>query len=86
MFRWLTSGLLWRILIALLLVSVVPISVIINFTQGSYEATKKDVVNKSQDALDTKAIQGLEARAILIANSVSEFLNTREDALRFLAS
>jgi hypothetical protein len=86
MFRWLTSGLLLRILTALLLVSVVPISVIINFTQGSYEATKNEVVTKSQEALDTKAIQGLEARAILVANSVAEFLYTREDALRFLAS
>ncbi len=85
MFRWLTSGLLLRIMVSLLLVSVIPISAIVYFTQRSYAATKDEVVAKSQDALDAKAIQGLEARAILVANSVAEFLNTREDALRFLS-
>jgi hypothetical protein len=86
MFRWLTSGLLLRIMVSLLLVSVIPISSIVYFTQQSYMATRDEVVAKSQEALDAKAVQGLEARAILVANSVAEFLNTREDALRFLAS
>ena len=84
MFRWLTSGLLLRILTALLIVSVAPIYVIITFTQQSYQDTQSEVVTQSQKALDAKAIQGLEARAILTANSVADFLNTREDALRFL--
>jgi len=39
MFRWLTSGLLLRILAALLIVSVAPIYVIITFTQQSYQTT-----------------------------------------------
>jgi len=86
MFRWLTSGLLLRILAALFIVSAIPISVIIFFTQQSYRDTQSEVVSQSQEALDSKAIQGLEARAILVSNSVAEFLNTREDALRFLAS
>ena len=86
MFRWLTSGLLLRILTALLIVSVAPIYVIITFTQQSYQDTQSEVVTQSQKALDAKAIQGLEARAILTANSVADFLNTREDALRFLSS
>ena len=59
MFRWLTSGLLLRILTALLIVSVIPISVIITFTQQSYQTTQTEVVTESQKALDTKAIQGL---------------------------
>jgi hypothetical protein len=86
MFRWLTSGLLLRIMVSLLLVSVIPISSIVYFTQQSYMDTRDEVVSESQDALDAKAVQGLEARAILVANSVAEFLKTREDALRFLAS
>jgi hypothetical protein len=86
MFRWLTSGLLLRILAALFIVSAIPISVIIFFTQQSYKDTQSQVVTQSREALDTKATQGLEARAILVANSVSEFLNTREDALRFLST
>jgi hypothetical protein len=85
MFRWLTSGLLLRILTALLIVSVAPIYVIITFTQQSYKTTQTEVVTESQKALDAKAIQGLEARSLVIANSVADFLNTREDALRFLA-
>jgi hypothetical protein len=85
MFRWLTSGLLLRILTALLIVSVIPIYSITTFTQRSFEATQDEVVTESQRALDSKAIQGLEARTLVIANSVADFLNTREDALRFLA-
>jgi len=86
MFRWLTSGLSLRILTALLIVSVVPIYFIINFTQRSYKTTQMEVVTESQKALDAKAIQGLEARALILADSVAEFLHTREDAMRFLAS
>jgi hypothetical protein len=86
MFRWLTSGLLLRILSALLIVSVAPIYVIITFTQQSYKTTQVDVVTQSQKALDAKAIQGLEARSIMLANSVSDFLDNRENDLRFLAS
>ena len=86
MFRWLTSGLLLRILVALLVVSVAPIYFIYNFTQTSYQDTQTEVVSKSREALDTKAIQGLEARSIILANSVADFLNDREDDLRFLAS
>jgi hypothetical protein len=86
MFRWLTSGLLLRILSALLIVSVVPIYVIYTSSQKSYQTTKSEVVTKSKGALDTKAIHGLEARSILLANSVADFLNDREDDLRFLAS
>ena len=86
MFRWLTSGLLLRILAALLIVSVVPIYAITTFTQRTYQDTQTEVVTQSQQALDEKAIQGLEARAIVLANSVADFLGKREDDLRFLAS
>jgi hypothetical protein len=86
MFRWLTSGLLLRILSALLIVSVAPIYVIYTFTQQSYQDTQSQVVTQSQNALDTKAIQGLEARTIALASSVANFLDNRENDLRFLAS
>ena len=86
MFRWLTSGLLLRILAALLIVSVAPIYVIITFTQQSYQTTQSEVVTQSQKALDNKAIQGLEARSIALASSVADFLDNRENDLRFLAS
>jgi hypothetical protein len=65
---------------------VVPISVIYITTKTSYQNTKDEVVTKSQEALDNKAIQGLEARTTLLANSVASLLNDREDDLRFLAS
>ena len=86
MFRWLTSGLLLRILTALLIVSVAPIYVIYTFTHQSYQDTQSEVVTQSKIALDTKAIQGLVARSVILANSVADFLNNRENDLRFLAS
>ncbi len=86
MFRWLTSGLFLRILTALLIVSVAPIYAIISFTQQSYQDTQSEVVTRSQEALDSKAVQGLEARAIVLAKSTADFLNQREDDLRFLGS
>jgi len=86
MLRWLRSGLLLRIMVALLLVSVVPIYLIQNISQSSYIETKDEVVSQSQVKLDDKAIEGLEARTIAIANSVAGFLNEREQNLRFLAS
>jgi hypothetical protein len=86
MFRWLTSGLLLRILTALLIVSVAPIYVIYTFTHQSYQDTQSEVVTQSKKALDAKAIQGLEARSVILANSVADFLKNREDDLRFLAS
>ncbi|MDO9299829.1 MAG: HAMP domain-containing protein [Anaerolineales bacterium] len=86
MFRWLTSGLLLRILSALLIVSVIPITLIYISTQQGYQDTQIKVVDQSQKALDKKAIEGLEARSIILANSVADFLGNRESDLRFLAS
>lgn len=86
MLRWLRSGLLLRITVALLVVSVVPIYIIQLFSQRSYEATRSEVVSQSQAALDEKAIQGLQARAIMLANSAADFLEEREQDVRFLAS
>jgi len=86
MLRWLTSGLLLRILVALLIVSVGPIFIIRSFTQRSYEATRAEVVTQSQKSLDEKALQGLESRSIALAKNVADFLTERENDLRFLAS
>lgn len=86
MFRWLRSGLLLRIMVALLVVSVVPISIIRYFSQQSYVTTQEEVVNQSENALDEKALQGLEGRAITLAENVADFLNEREQDVRFLAT
>ena len=86
MFRWLRSGLLLRITVALLLVSVVPIYIIQLFSQQSYEETRSEVVAQSESALDEKAIQGLQARAIAIAHNVAGFLEEREQDVRFLST
>ena len=86
MLRWLTSGLLLRILVALLVVSVGPIYIIRSFTQQSYQDTSTQVVTQSQKALDDKAIQGLEARSIVLAENVAGFLSEREDDVRFLST
>src|SRR5512135_2700363 len=86
MLRWLRSGLLLRILGALLIVSVLPIYLIRQFSRQLYEDTRMDVVNQSQSALDEKAIQGLQSRAVALANAVSNFLAEREGDVRFLSA
>ncbi len=86
MFRWLRSGLLLRIMVALLVVSVVPIYIIQLFSQQSYEDTRSEVVSQSQIALDEKAIQGLQGRAITLANNIADFLYEREQDARFLST
>ncbi|HEX2995170.1 MAG TPA: HAMP domain-containing protein [Anaerolineales bacterium] len=86
MLRWLRSGLLLRILGALLIVSVLPIYLIRQFSQQLYEDTRMDVVSQSQSALDEKAIQGLQSRAVALANAVSNFLAEREGDVRFLSA
>lgn len=86
MFRWLRSGLLLRITVALLVVSAVPISIIRYFSQQSYVTTQEEVVSQSENALDEKALQGLEGRAIALAENVADFLGEREQDVRFLAT
>jgi hypothetical protein len=86
MLRWLRSGLLLRILGALLVVSVVPIYLILQFSQRVFEGTRTEVVSRSQVALDDKAVQGLQARAVTLAEAVASFLTEREADARFLAA
>lgn len=86
MFRWLRSGLLLRITVALLFVSVVPIYLIRLFSEQSYEGTRAEVVGESQEALDDKSIQGLTSRANAISSNIADFLDEREKDLRFLAT
>ncbi len=75
MLRWLRSGLLLRILLALLIVAVGPIFIIRSFTQQSYDDTRIEVVSQSQNALDEKALQGLESRAAALVKNISDFLD-----------
>ncbi len=83
--KWLTSNLLRRILLAMLIVSLIPLGIIANFSLRSYTATKSDVVDQSRVDLDQKSLEGLQARTLSVANTVSAFLRERENDVRQLA-
>lgn len=84
--QWLTSGLLRKILLALLAVSLAPLAILANFSLQSYSTTKDEVVQQSRQDLDQKAFEGLRARTVTLAQTVSSFLKERETDLRLLAT
>jgi len=84
--NWLTSGLLRKILAALLIVSLGPFIALAYFTLESYQQTRDDVVGQSRQALDSKAFEDLEARTVLLAEAVATFLRERESDLDTIAS
>jgi hypothetical protein len=85
-FKLLTSGLLRKILLALLLVSLAPLGVVAYAGLQSFQITREEVVAQSQKGLDQKAVEGLEARTVALAQSVAAFLQERESDLRYVAT
>ncbi len=84
--KWITSDLLRRVLFAMLVVSLVPLGIMANFTQQSYATTKTEVVNQSRDDLDDKSLEGLRARTLALGRLVALFLSARENDVRLLAT
>lgn len=84
--KWITSDLLRRVLLAMLVVSLAPLAIMANFSQQSFSAAKADVVDQSRRDLDQKAVEGLQARSLALAHQVSLFLSEREKDVRLLAT
>jgi hypothetical protein len=84
--KWITSDLLRRVLLAMLVVSLVPLAIMANFSQQSYTATKTDVVDQSRRDFDQKSLEGLQARTLALARLVALFLSERENDVRLLAT
>ena len=84
--KWLTSGLLRTILLALLTVAFIPLGMIAYAGSTSFERSKADVVAQSSEEFDRQAFENLRSRAMLVSQDVARFLRERESDLRVAAS
>jgi hypothetical protein len=84
--KWLTSGLLRTILLALLTVSFVPFGLIAYAGSSSFAQSKDEVIEKSSDEFNRQSFENLRSRAIFVAQDVARFLREREADLAVAAS
>ena len=84
--RWLTSGLLRKMLVALLVVALVPMYLIATSALQSFQEVIVDIVARSTQDLDQKSFDGLEARTNTLAQTLAAFLRERENDLLSLAA
>ena len=84
--QWLTSGLLRRILAAILFASLVPLAVLAVLSIEGYERSKVQARRQSTRDLDEKSFEMLETRTRDIARDVAGFMTGRENDLRLLAT
>jgi hypothetical protein len=84
--RWLTSGLLRRMLGAILIASLIPLALLAQQAMDSYERSRDRAREQSTQDLDAKSFEMLEARTRDIALDVADFLKKRENDLRVLAT
>jgi HAMP domain-containing protein len=84
--QWLTSGLLRKILTALLIVSLIPLLILAGVTVQSYQDTRAEIVDQSRQDLDQKSFEGLTGRTLSLAQTIALFLTERESDLNLLAT
>jgi hypothetical protein len=82
--RWVRSGIFRKILFSILVVSLV-LAVLGGFALRSGSEAGSTAIARSQVALDAKAAEALELRAVETANAVARFLEEREADLQALA-
>jgi HAMP domain-containing protein len=82
---WFRSGIFRKILFAILIVSLVPLVVLGGLALRSGNEAGSTAIARSRTALDAKAAEALELRAVETANFVAHFLEGREADLRTLA-
>ena len=82
---WITSGLLHKLLLALMVVSLIPLFLIARFALDNLTQAKSEVVLRSTQDLDRVSFDGLEARADILGQSATFFLRERESDLQLLA-
>jgi len=83
---WWRSGLLRKILLAILACSLPPLLILGGLTLYDYKTTGDQAIERSKAALDAKSMQALEGRAADTAAAIARFLTEREDDLRVLAA
>jgi hypothetical protein len=84
--RWLTSGLLRRMLAAILIASLIPLALLGRLAIDGYERSKDRAREQSIQDLDAKSFDMLETRTRAVAHDVAAFLGQRESDVRVLAT
>ena len=82
---WFRSRIFRKILFAIVIVSLVPLVVLGGLALRSGNEAGSTAIARSRTALDAKAAEALELRAVETANAVARFLEGREADLRTLA-
>jgi serine phosphatase RsbU (regulator of sigma subunit) len=82
---WLRSGLLRKVLLAILLCALIPLAVVGWVAIQGYTQMAQDAIPPSKAALDERSMDSLELWAFDTAQRVARFLYEREDDLRDLA-
>jgi len=82
----LRSGLLRKIMLAILACSLPPLIILGGFTLYDYKETGDTAIARSKTALDEQSMLALERRAADTATAIARFLTEREGDLRLLAA
>jgi len=75
---WLASGILRKILFAILVSSLVPLALLGIIALRGYTEGGGKAIARSKEALDRKSVEALELRAVEVANEIASFLYERE--------
>ncbi|NTV63219.1 MAG: hypothetical protein HGA65_06745, partial [Oscillochloris sp.] len=75
--RGIRFGLLWRFLLAALLIGLVPLGMISLFAINGYQAAGDQATEVTRATLDQKALDSLQLRTVETANAIARFLEER---------
>lgn len=70
-------GLIWRFLVAALLIGLVPLALISLFAVNGYQAAGDQATEVTRATLDQKSLDALQLRTVETANAISRFLEER---------
>lgn len=80
------SNLLRRLVLTLIFLSLVPLFLISYFAIDNFQKARDDVLQRSIQDLDRRSFEGLNARAVTLAQAAAAFLRERESDLQVLAA
>jgi HAMP domain-containing protein len=83
--RGVRFGLIWRFLIAALLIGLVPLALISWFAINGYQAAGDQATEVTRATLDQKSLDALQLRTVETANAIARFLEERVQDTRTAA-
>lgn len=78
-------GLIWRFLVAALLIGLVPLALISLFAINGYQAAGDQATEVTRATLDEKSLDALQLRTVETANAIARFLEERVQDTRTAA-